>query len=341
MKPLLFLFVGCLGLVSAQSQDDYFVTSLVRDLCGAPLAVKTLYVGTVTTLSGEESDATRLYAELITAGLVPCTTLTMVDRSKLNESMREVALSQTGETSDQVELQEGKLLNAQAILSVSLAQLEAGSELSCKMVDVQTSKIVFAKIYRDFQEAPAPLEKGTESQPAPTKASAGQSSVQVEVINVSADQRKTSIAFKYAVHPATGAVDFNVRLYNLQRRDPGYYAKVSETQRGIAFVTRDEQSYSVFAVCHGPTSQWLRKNHPRVFAVCEKKAAETEQNRPGKARFVRQYVRSHQAFVAREPILVDFVAQRNDVMAERIKSQLPNKPAREEEGVNVRVKARL
>jgi len=68
----------------------------------------------VISISGEENDAHKTLqgTDKLRHWYNNVRSMAVLDRSSLKEETSEIALSQSGATSDQVELQEGKLLNA-------------------------------------------------------------------------------------------------------------------------------------------------------------------------------------------------------------------------------------
>jgi hypothetical protein len=305
--------------IGASCRADSFVDALVKDLCGSSLGYKTLYVSSVTSITGEENAMCGLYRERVTAQLVQCSTVTVVDRSSLPEATREIALSQTGAAGDSVEIQEGKLLNAQAMLNITVAQLKEGTELSCKLVDVQTSRIAFARIYRDFEESDLATQaaKPDDSVRSPEAGSAPPPSVQVEVLRLTPEQRKTTISFQYRGKLADKETEYQASLFQMRRKDPARYTSVLETRKGMERIGRDSELYTLFVANFGPAQTWMQAHHPFVWKACAKKASELERRRPGKTHFVRQFIRIHEGLISAEPMIVAWVADKNAEMAEK------------------------
>ena len=291
-KIIIGMLLCCLPLAS---YGDYLVDALAKDICASK--PKTIFVGSVVTISGDENDATKLYKEQITTTLVQqCPTMAVLDRSSLKEETSEIALSQSGATSDQVEVQEGKLLNAQAVINVTVAQLQQGTEVSCKLVDVQTSQITFAKGYRDFNsEKPQEKAAADKSQQTPGP--------NVQYIQVTAAQQQQAIGFQYRGKLTSEEVDFQVKLYNLRMRRPLEYNQVVEARKGFDYITRNEGLSILFYTSYGPTRDYLQKTHPRILKVCLERSAQIEKNKPGKVRFVNGYLNVNAPVIKREPFL--------------------------------------
>jgi hypothetical protein len=279
------------------SFGDYLVDALVKDVCALPQKPKTMFVGSVITISGEENDATKLYKEQITTALVQqCQNMAVLDRTSIKEETGEIALSQTGATSDQVEVQEGKLLNAQMLLNVTIAQLKQGTEVSGKLVDVQTSQIVFAKAYRDFNE-----EK---KQTAPSIDKSEQADKpNVEYIQVTAAQRQQAIGFQNRGKMNGDEINYQVKLYNLRIHKPFEYGQVVEARKGFDYIARNEGLSILFYISYFPTREYLVKTHPRVFKICLERSGQIKKNKPGKVRFVDGYINLNAPVITREPFL--------------------------------------
>lgn len=292
------IILGILLFVTPQLiRADYLVNALVKDLCALQTKPKTLFVGSVVSISGEENDATKLYKEQITTTLVQqCPSMAVLDRGSIKEETSEIALSQSGATSDQVELQEGKLLNAQALINVTVAQLKQGTEVSCKLVDIQTSQIVFAKAYRDFNdEMPeAKANEGKTQQPA---------KMNVEFIQVTALQQQQATGFRYREKMSVEEVNYQIKLYNLRIHKPVEYEQVVGARKGFDYIIQNEGLALLFSTFYGPTRDYLQKTHPRVLKICLERANRMEKNKPGKVKFVTGYITSNTPVIGREPFL--------------------------------------
>ncbi|MGB7569836.1 MAG: hypothetical protein WBM07_18380 [Chitinivibrionales bacterium] len=279
------------------SYGDYLVDALVKDICALPQKPKTMFVGSVVTISGEENDATKLYKEQITTALVQqCSSMAVLDRGSLKEETGEIALSQSGATSDQVELQEGKLLNAQMLLNVIVVQLKQGTEVSGKLVDVQTSQIVFAKAYRDFND-----EKPKTTTPADKSEQADKPNV--EYIQVTAAQQEQAIGFQNRGKMNGEEINYQAKLYNLRMHKPLEYGQVVEARKGFDYIARNEGLSILFYTLYAPSREYLQKTHPRVLKICLNRFAQIKRNKPGKIQFVNGYINLNAPVISREPFL--------------------------------------
>jgi hypothetical protein len=80
----------------------------------------------------------RLRSELVNSGA-----FTVIERSKMDEILQEQGLQQTGCTSDECAVEIGKLLNIRLICAGSIGKVGALYSVSLRMIDVESSKILF------------------------------------------------------------------------------------------------------------------------------------------------------------------------------------------------------
>ncbi|MDA3939226.1 MAG: hypothetical protein PF693_07950 [Spirochaetia bacterium] len=71
-----------------------------------------------------------------------------VERQELEKVMDELKLSMSGLTDDDYALQAGKLLGAKYILSGSLSKIGEQIKISCRLIETETSQIVYTESSR-------------------------------------------------------------------------------------------------------------------------------------------------------------------------------------------------
>lgn len=104
----------------------------------------------------EQSEGKKL-ASLIPAEiqekLVKASCITVVERNKLNEVLKEHALSQTGTIDENTAIQAGKLIGAEKILLGEIySNLKKRHSISARLVDIETGKVEVQRLAADLKE---------------------------------------------------------------------------------------------------------------------------------------------------------------------------------------------
>ncbi|MDD5066809.1 MAG: FlgO family outer membrane protein [bacterium] len=148
----IFLFLICCATNPAQkvnareeSQEADF-SAIVAEMALrniGKLPNKRVVVFDFTDIDGNEMETGKLLAEQVTTRLVSVTGLIVVERQQLNKVLKEQELNASGATENQDE-ELGKLLNADAIISGTLAQINENEEMNARMIDITTGEIYCA-----------------------------------------------------------------------------------------------------------------------------------------------------------------------------------------------------
>jgi len=152
MKVLYLLIV--FTLAALPSRADFFTTAIAENLGGQNLPVKSITVGSVTMISGEENDLCRLFTERLTSDLSIHTAYIIVNRSNLDSLLKEIEFSQSDISTEVQVLKVGKMMGAEALVSLTIAELEEGTEVFVRLTEVQTAKLLYARSFKDFNIDP-------------------------------------------------------------------------------------------------------------------------------------------------------------------------------------------
>lgn len=91
-------------------------------------------------------------ADTLTNGLSKYQSLTIVERTRLKDAMNELKLGQSGFISQESAVKIGKTAGSQYVILGSLSKIGDTFEISLRLVDIESSKIISAKSIRCFEE---------------------------------------------------------------------------------------------------------------------------------------------------------------------------------------------
>ncbi|MBN1837078.1 MAG: hypothetical protein JW820_14580 [Spirochaetales bacterium] len=324
----LWLALAAAGAVQA----DYFTEAVALGLAAEPLGVERLTVASVSMLSGEENEVCRLYRERLTADLRQRTRYVIVDREDLDALLAEIELSQSELSSEGLQLEVGRMLGAQALVILVIAELAEGTEMFVRVTEVETARILYARSFRDFAQEPAPAggeydprqdltrEDYAPDEASPAAAAAAPStpaappSVPPVVLRPDDAQRSQRIGSPYRASLAQERqeLEINNRLYQLKDENPELYRALTEARRGLRRIAGDREMFLLF-VFHSPRlSERLRERHPVLARRLAPRFQRLRSQNPGKDAFVRGYLRRYGRLVLADRLLAELVRQRFD-----------------------------
>ena len=339
LSVAVLLIAAAAGLVHA----DYFTEAVALSLEEQSLAVERLAVASVSLISGEENDLCRLYRARLTTDLRRHTRYVILEREDLDALLVEIELSQSDLSSDGLQLEVGRMLGAQALVNLTIAELAEGTELFVRVTEVETARILYARSFRDFAEDPsegggydpqrelAPedyaedgaadgAEDGAEDGAADGAADGPAAGTAVGVPgpppvvlrpDAAARSSKLSAAYRESLLERQ-ELEINNRLYRLKSENPELYEALTRARRGLRIIARDREMF-LLLVFHSPRlSERLRQRHPvlarRLYPRFQRLRAEN----PRKDAFVRGYLRRYGRLILRDRLLAELVRQRFD-----------------------------
>jgi hypothetical protein len=322
-----------LGVAAAAvAPADYFTEAVAVRLQEEPLQVERLAIGSVSLLSGEENDVCRLYRERLTVDLRQRTRYVIVERENLDALLEEIELSQSDLSSEDLQLQVGRMVGAQALVTLTIAELAEGTEMFVRVTEVETARILYARGFRDFAEEPAsagggydpqaeiaaedyaepPAEQaGTAPSSTPAAAPAPERPTPL-VLRPDAAERaqRLGAAYRASLLRERRELEINNNLYALRSENPELYRALTEARRGLALIVADREMFLLF-VFHSPTLlDRLKQRHPTLARRLYPRFVRLRTENPRKNAFVRGYAARYGRLVLRDRLLAELVRQR-------------------------------
>ena len=172
----LFVAIGCAGAPQKMPEEPTVSDKVVSPdsavlMCDVfvqhahKLPNKRISVVDFTEVDGSVTEQGRLLAEQIISRLSASTDLKVIERKQLNKVFEEQKLGLTGVTVDE-EVEIGKILNVDAIVSGTIAHVGEYEEINARMIDTTTGEIYCAFNHRrkttdriqNLASAPAPKQ---------------------------------------------------------------------------------------------------------------------------------------------------------------------------------------
>lgn len=310
---MFFCFAAAL---SGPLWPDYFTEAIARDLAEQSLAVQSIAVGPVSMIGGEQSDLCRLYAERLTTELKEKTRYVIVDRQNLDKLLEEIELSQSDLPSESAMLQVGKMLSAQALLSLVIAELAEGTEMLVRLTAVETAQVLYARSYKDFQTLPAAgsedyrpeHELGDYSSPSASGTAggaAGSAGEQVPALVLRPDSTQKRERLGRELREQAGTrLGLNNRLYQLSRSNPALYQALSEARKKLIIIARD-RDLMILLVFHSPRlAQELKERHPVLTRRLQQRFQQLRRGEPRKEEFVLRFLKRYGELLRKDKLLI-------------------------------------
>jgi hypothetical protein len=288
----------------------------------------------VSLLSGEQNEICRLYRERLTADLSQRTRYVIVERGNLDALLEEIELSQSDLSSDDRRLEVGRMLGAEALVELTIAELAEGTEMFVRLTEVETARILYARSFRDFSREPAV--------PAAAATGAGESTdydPQAElsgedypatgipapelaasppplILRPDEEQRSRSLGaeFRAGLLRRSEELAINNRLYRLKSENPELYRALTEARRGFGVIAGDREMFLLFVFHNRELADRLRARNPvsarRLFQRFQRLRSEN----PRKDAFVRSYLSRYGRLVLRDRLLAELVRQRFEAL---------------------------
>jgi len=118
---------------------------------------KTIAVVDFEVINAPRSDMAKILRESLTSELVESGQFTVLERAKLKPVLDEIKLSQSGLTQESSETMVGKVLNADVILTGTLAETGGDWTVNLRIVNVRTSQAIAAIAYKSSLFKPSDL----------------------------------------------------------------------------------------------------------------------------------------------------------------------------------------
>jgi hypothetical protein len=293
----------------------------------------------VSLLSGEENEVCRLYRERLTADLRQHTRYVVLERENLDALLLEIEMSHSDLSPQGAQLEVGRMLGAEALVSLTIAELAEGTELFVRVTEVETARILYARGFRDFADAPAgrgnydPERELTVEDYSPEGAQEGGAGADADGASQGAAvasgtaagappvilqpesaerSRKLSTAYRAALLQQRQELDINGSLYGLKSENPQLYEALVRARRGLAIIAQDREMLLLF-VFHSPRlTERLRDRYPVLARRLYPRFQRLRAANPGKDAFVRGYLRRYGRLLARDRLLAELVRQRFD-----------------------------
>jgi len=130
------------GQASSQAPDQQIVLMVIEK--SDALDNKRVAVSEFTWIDGGESAAGQVLSDQVISGLANSGEVTVVERTKLNETLEEQKLGFSGLIDSSETKQVGLILSVDALVMGSIAQLKEGQEIHARLVDVETGAVLGA-----------------------------------------------------------------------------------------------------------------------------------------------------------------------------------------------------
>jgi hypothetical protein len=326
IKAVLLLWTAVAGLAHA----DYFTEAIAANLGEEDLALERLAIAEVSLLSGEQNEICRLYRERLIADLSQRTRYVIVERANLDALLEEIELSQSDLSSEDRRLEVGRMLGAEALVELTIAELAEGTEVFVRLTEVETARILYARSFRDFSAEPAPpaaeatgLAGSTDYDPqaelsgedyfaAGTPASEPAASSRPVILRPDEEQRSRSLGAEYRAGLAQRREELaiNNRLYRLKNENPELYRALTEARRGLGIIARDRAMFLLFVFHNRELTDRLRARHPALGRRLFQRFQRLRSENPRKDAFVRAYLARYGRLVLRDRLLAELVRQR-------------------------------
>jgi hypothetical protein len=332
IKAVLLLF----SAAASTAQADYFTEAIAVNLEQEDLQVARLAVAEVSLLSGDQNEICHLYRERLTADLSQRTRYVIVERANLEALLEEIELSQSDLSIEEQRLEVGKMLGAEALVELTIAELPEGTEMFVRLTEVETARILYARSFRDFDDEPASSgdetaedDGGTDYDPEtelsaedysaivrPPAEESGGASADALVLRPDREQRARSLVAEHRAAGIQGREELavNSRLYRLKRENPGLYWALVEARRGLGIIARDREMFLLFVFHNRELADRLREQHPVVGRRLYRRFQRLRTENPGKDAFVRRYVARYGRLVLRDRLLAELVRRRFDAL---------------------------
>lgn len=133
---------------------DYFTKKIAEDVKGCS-CTKKLAIQSVSMIDGSTNVLTSLYY-LRLATEFSGSPISIIDRNQIEASLNELALAQSGLVSDSESTPKtGNFVAADALLHLTIAELEEGTEIFFQLIQVETGVAILSRAYSDFQQTTA------------------------------------------------------------------------------------------------------------------------------------------------------------------------------------------
>jgi len=335
LKTALLLWAISTGAAHA----DYFTEAIATDLEDAQLQVERLAVAEVTLLSGEQDEVCRLYRERLTADLRQRTRYVIVARENLEALLQEIEMSQSDLGSGERQLEVGRMLGAEALVDLTIAELPEGTEIFARLTEVETARVLYARSFRDFAAEPAAARQPARAVGAGGAAAGGDaagesfdpqaelspqdygaaasptdapSTLPARVIRLDEAERaqRLGAAQRAELLRNREQVEVNSLLYRLKFENPELYRALAEARRGLNVILRDRELFLLFVFHSRELGDRLRQQHPLVGRRMYPRFQRIRQENPGKDAFVRGYLARYGRLVHKDRLLAEMVRKR-------------------------------
>ncbi|HMB00240.1 MAG TPA: CsgG/HfaB family protein [Spirochaetota bacterium] len=294
---------------------DYFTKAVAEDIAALDQSYQTACVGEVLLISGEENELTRLYTQRLLADLSRHTRLQLVEREKLEKVLQEIELSEAGLTSPDVTLEAGKIISAQAIINLTIAELEEGTEIFCKMLDVEKGTIAFSASYRDFKkqieetenELADALSAEKEEKDDLPPVLKGEKPSETKVLEVSAEQKENKISAGYRKN--IPEKNYQRQLIMLKRKNPALAKQIIQTRKIFKMIATDREAFSFFIVNYKPLRKVLNHSAPGVRKNIYYHSDRFRKKNRKQSAFIRKFIKRNFRILSKDPVISKKIRQ--------------------------------
>ncbi len=288
-----------LSLLHLPLWGDFFTRAIAEDLKNEELGIQSIAVSSVTMISGEENEICRLYTERLTADLVQHTAYMIVDRRNVERVLSEMELSLSDMSSKDNDLELGRILNAEGLICLTIAELEEGTEIIASLTEVQTAKILYSRSFRDFSCDPSThsvdrdIEKNLrgiefgekdfiEPKPEGTQKSTA-------ILHPSDEELRHKISLAYRKEHAL-ELSNNNKLLALRERHPILFRAWVAAYRRLAYISRDKEMLILFVFSSQKITDYLKKKYPLRTRQLYNRYLEIKKRSPRKEKAVVLYL---------------------------------------------------